>query len=213
MNSHALAGRSDLHIIRKLWHLLWGTSGLIAYFYFSMSVVSWGWICLAICLCGFTIDFLRFKKPAFNKQVIRVFGPIMRESELTSFSGLPFYALGISAAAFFYNENIALISICFLIYADPIASFFGVLFGKEMILPNKSLVGTLANFLTCYIITLVFILPLDISVIDMLIFATCGAIIGSVSELLSAFNIDDNLTIPMISGGALTIVNIFLKLF
>jgi dolichol kinase len=134
----------------------------------------------------------------------------MRESEESSFSGLPFYALGISLAGFFYSDSVALIAICFLIFSDPIASIFGVLYGKEMILPNRSLVGTLANFFSCYVITLIFIFPLNLNTMDMLIFTSACAIIGSVSELLGSFNIDDNLAIPVVSGAGISLVNAFM---
>jgi dolichol kinase len=128
-------------------------------------------------------------------------------------SGLPFYALGISLSLFFYKRELAVISIMFLVFSDPISSFFGVLYGKDKILPNKSLQGAVAGFFTCYLITLFYCMNVTEISSSLLIFAVLGGFIGSLSELVSAFNVDDNLTIPVLSGLGLTLVNYFIPLF
>jgi dolichol kinase len=46
---------------------------------------------------------------------------------------------------------------------------------------------------------------------NLLWFAILGGVIGSIAEMLSAFNIDDNLTIPVISGLGLTVLNYLFK--
>jgi dolichol kinase len=46
-----------------------------------------------------------------------------------------------------------------------------------------------------------------------LIFAVVAGVIGSLSELISAFNIDDNLTIPVVSGLGMTVLNHFVTVF
>src|SRR5690606_3213127 len=146
------------------------------------------------------------------KFVIRLMGPLMRKSEREGVSGLPFYALGISLSLLFYQPDLALISIMFLIFSDPVSSFFGVLYGKDKILPNKSLQGFVAGFFTCYLVSLFYLLNSGISSVNMLVFSLIAGIIGAGSELISAFNIDDNLTIPVISGLGLTILNHFLPI-
>jgi dolichol kinase len=47
----------------------------------------------------------------------------------------------------------------------------------------------------------------------LLIFAIVSGVIGSASELVSAFNIDDNLTIPVISGLGMTLLNKYVTVF
>ncbi|HLW56266.1 MAG TPA: phosphatidate cytidylyltransferase, partial [Bacteriovoracaceae bacterium] len=120
--------------------------------------------------------------------------------------------LGIALSLLFYQKDLALISIMFLIFSDPVSSFFGVLYGKDKILPNKSLQGFVAGFFTCYLVTLFYLLNLGQTSIDMLTFSLVAGLIGAGSELISAFNIDDNLTIPVISGLGLTILNHFLPI-
>ena len=134
-------------------------------------------------------------------------GPLMRKSEANGSSGLPFYALGISLSLFLFRENIALLSIMFLIFSDPISSYFGIRFGKDKILPNKSLQGSVAGFSACYLLTLLYTMGSSASAANIFIFAVIAGLIGSLSELVSAFGIDDNLTIPVLSGIGLTLIN------
>ncbi len=204
--------RSDLHIARKLWHMSTGVLGLILFYGSDQNTNFWGYGVLGIALLGFFTDYLRQKNPGFNKFVIRLMGPLMRKSEREGVSGLPFYALGISLSLLFYQPDLALISIMFLIFSDPVSSFFGVLYGKDKILPNKSLQGFVAGFFTCYLVSLFYLLNSGIGSVNMLVFSLVAGVIGAGSELISAFNIDDNLTIPVISGLGLTILNHFLPI-
>jgi dolichol kinase len=174
-----------------------------------MPVTTLRWIALAIAVVAFTTDFIRINSEAINTKVLSVLGPFMRDSEENSFSGFPFYALGIASSLFFYEEKIAVLSVIFLVFADPIASIIGITYGKDKILPNKSLQGTMAAFFTCAVISFVYILDSNAQGFDIVAFSVGCAIIGSISELFSAFNIDDNLTIPIISGGGISLLNLF----
>lgn len=208
-----LAGRSDIHILRKLWHMSTGSLGLYIYMNVLPERKLWGFITLAIAIIGFSTDILRMKNEKFNNLMIKFMGPLMRSSEKDGFSGLPFYALGVSLSLLLFKEKIALLAIMFLVFSDPISSFFGICFGKDKILPNKSLQGSLAGFCTCYLLTLFYILQSPASAANIFIYAVFAGLIGSFSELVSAFNIDDNLTIPVISGVGLTFMNYFLNVF
>ncbi len=44
-------------------------------------------------------------------------------------------------------------------------------------------------------------------------FAIVAGLIGAASELISAFNIDDNLTIPVLSGLGMTLLNHFVTVY
>lgn len=213
MNSEAMAGRSDLHILRKLWHILCGGLGILSYYYFEFPLEVYGWFAFIVALLGFGLDFLRLKRPQFNKLAFRFLGPILRKSEAQSFSGLPFYAIGVAISIYFYQKDIAILSIFFLVIADPMASMIGVAFGKENILPNKSFQGSLACFLTCYGIVTAYTWGMEGAGAGLIAFAFLAALSGAVAELFSAFNIDDNLTIPVVGGAGMTIVNELFHIF
>lgn len=205
--------RSDLHLLRKLWHI---TTGSIGLFFFTRSPQDqqfWAFVVLGIALAGFVMDISRARYPYMNHLVIKFMGPLMRRSEKEGVSGLPFYALGVSLALFFYTRDIAILSVMFLVFSDPLSSFFGVLYGKDKIMPNKSLQGAVAGFFTCYLITLFYTMNHVTLGNHILIYAVVAGLIGALSELVSAFNIDDNLTIPVLSGLGMTVLNHFVNVF
>lgn len=208
----ALARRSDLHLLRKTWHVLTGSAALYGYYTLDASKQDWAFVALVIGITGIILDIVRMKSESFNNLAVSILGPIMRQSEKDGFSGLPFYALGSSISLYLFQEKLAILSIFFLVFADPISSLFGILLGKDKILPNKSIQGSMAGFFTCYLITMLFLREHDVTSTNVLVYCVIAGIIGSLSELLSAFNIDDNLTIPVVSGLGLTVLNYFLPL-
>lgn len=205
--------RSDLHILRKLWHITTGSLCLFIFLRSGHPQLYWGHFTMAIALSGFLIDFLRKKNRVMNAVILKLMGPLMRRSEREGVSGLPFYALGCSLALYFYERDIAVLSIMFLVFSDPISSFFGVLYGKDKLLPNKSLQGAVAGFFTCYLISLFYTMNTSTIGTHILTFSIVAGIIGSTSELISAFNVDDNLTIPVLSGLGITILNYLIPVF
>lgn len=205
--------RSDLHILRKLWHISTGSLGLFVFLHSQHTQFFWACFILGIALTGFGIDLVRNRMAVVNTIVIRLMGPLMRRSEKEGVSGLPFYALGVSLSLFFYSRDIAVVSTMFLVFSDPLSSFFGVLYGKDKILPNKSLQGAVAGFFTCYLITLFYAMNTSTLGTHLLVFAIVAGVIGAASELVSAFNIDDNLTIPVLSGLGMTLLNKWVTVF
>jgi diacylglycerol kinase (CTP) len=126
---------------------------------------------------------------------------------------LPFYALGVGMSILLFDEKIAVLSILFLVFADPIASFVGVNFGRGQIMPNKSLEGTVAAFVTCNLLAIAYLYNSNLNDSRLIVFSIFAGVIGAISELASAFNIDDNLTIPVLSGAGLTAINMIFQVF
>lgn len=205
--------RSDLHLLRKLWHISTGSLALYLFMRSPQDQRFWAFIALGVAASGFAMDITRARFPKLNHLVIKFMGPLMRRSEKDGVSGLPFYALGVSLSLFFYGRDIALLSIMFLVFSDPLSSFFGVLYGKDKIMPNKSLQGAVAGFFTCYLVTLFYTMNNATLGNHILVFAVAAGIVGALSELVSAFNIDDNLTIPVLSGLGMTVLNHFVNVF
>jgi dolichol kinase len=204
--------RSDLHIARKIWHMATGLIGLAFYQKTKISTEAIATILLAFSAASFLFEFVRLKNEVVNQFALKLMKPVMRESERNSISGMPFYALGVSLSLFFFPEKLAVLSILFLIFADPIASFCGILFGRDKILPNKSLQGTIAAFSVCYIVTLVYGLIHTAPSMNLLVFSIVAGVIGAISELCSQF-VDDNLCIPVISGAGLFLLNFLVNVF
>lgn len=189
-----------------------GLTGLAFYYRSGLTVDTVATALLIFSACSFMVEYARLRNEKMNQFLMVFMKPIMRESEKNSVSGMPFYALGVSLSLFFFPERIAILSVLFLIFADPIASFCGILYGRDKILPNKSLQGTIAAFSVCYIVTLVYGLIHASPSMNLLIFSILAGIIGAVSELCSQF-VDDNLCIPVISGLGLFLINFLITVF
>lgn len=206
-----LPSRSTLHLARKFWHIGTGLLGLAIVEIFSLTQTQAAFILLAVAIVSLATDLIRMKNDAVNEIVLKLMGPFMRKSEVHSLSGVPFFAFGTSMTLFFFSRDIAFLSVLFLIFADPIASLIGILYGKDKFLPNKSIQGSAAGFMTCFIITLSYAgITLGLQT-EVFLFAIMAGMIGSVSEMASVV-VDDNLTIPLISGAGLTVLNYFLPI-
>lgn len=201
-----LLKRSDLHLLRKAWHIVTGLTGLAIYFSLDVPAKSVGQILLIFGLASIAFELLRLKVESVNKLVVTYMGLFMRESEKNSISGLPFYALGVGLSLTFFEEPIAIISTLFLVFSDPISSAFGIKFGTQKIYGNKSLEGSVAGFITCFIVVMVYGLLFFPVNINLFAFALIASTAGCFAELLST-KIDDNLMIPVVSGVAMTITN------
>lgn len=207
-----LPTRSTLHLARKFWHIGSGLFGLAIVEAFSLSQTEAALILLAIALISLSTDLLRIKFDHMNEMILKVMGPFMRKSEVHSLSGVPFFAFGTSMTLFFFSKDVAILSVLFLIFSDPIASLVGILYGKDNFLPNKSIQGSAAGFLTCMFIALSYGVFYHGFGVEVFLFALAAGMIGSISEMASVI-VDDNLTIPLISGAGITVINYFLPLF
>lgn len=212
-SSLKLAKRDDLHLARKAWHMCWGVLALSLYEYYGLSQRQFALICIGFSVVAFIFDYTRLYIPSINKLCFKYFGAFMREGEAKKITGIPFYALGMGLSLYFFSEKIALLSILYLIFSDPLSSLCGILFGKVKIIPNKSLEGSFAGFCVCYTLTLLYADHYGVNTDGLILFSLIAGVIGSFSELVSAFKIDDNLTIPVLSGLGLTLCNHFFQIF
>lgn len=203
-----LSSKGDLHIARKLWHISAGTIGLIAHFAFGASLEKIAYFSLTMALIGFTSDFLRMRSSGYNKLFIRLAKSFMRVEEKHKVTGLPFYALGAGLTLLLFNSHFALISIMFLVFADPLCSLVGNVYGTDHFLPNKSLEGTLTCFIICYAISFFYFKSIDITGKELVLFSLAGGFLGAISEMMSVLGIDDNLSLPLASGLGFSILNL-----
>lgn len=204
--------KSDLHILRKLWHILIGGSGVTLYYLSNIDIKTFAIGPAAIFIIAIVAETLRLKIPAVNRLALKVMGPFMRESEKNSASGLPFYALGCFLSMILLPEKIAVLSILFLVFADPISSMVGQKWGRDKIYKNKSLQGFMACFITCYVLATAYGLVFSSGGLNLVVFALLGGLVGALSELWSGA-IDDNLVMPISSGLGLWGINFFFPVF
>ncbi|MAE72868.1 MAG: hypothetical protein CL675_02145 [Bdellovibrionaceae bacterium] len=193
----SLKTKADLHIARKLWHM-GGVLSIIAV-YLNISRPDALALATSLTVFAFTVDFVRLRSEAINSIVVRVFGVFMRASERTSWSGASFLMLGVLVCVSLFEKRIALLALLFLAICDPAASYFGVKYGRDKLIGNKSLQGTAAAFLICTGLSAVYFSVNGFMIERLLIASLIAGLIGAFAELISIAQIDDNFTLPVLS--------------
>ena len=192
--------RSDLHLARKVFHASTGLMMILIYAFLldrSAAVLVLG-ILLGI---ASSLEYLRMQHPAVNQKILSLFSGIMRKSEASGASGVTFYLAAALIVVAIFPKPIALLSIAYLAFGDPLASVFGILYGDRSIRfsNGKSLIGTTAGVLTCFVLTFIFFMPLEFSWGQLWVLAIAGGLAGGTAENLP-LDIDDNFSIPVVSG-------------
>lgn len=205
--------RSDLHVARKVWHM--GIGVLVSMIYLAGCPRSSAVLILGMILAlDLVLESIRLRVPTMNEKVIRLWGPLMRQSETERFSGISYYLAAAILVIGIFPKPVAILSILYLACGDPIASLFGILYGKYGIRfkNGKTLVGTLAGIATCTLITLVFLNGMGLPLHQVLLLTLLGGCVGGSAELLP-LEIDDNFSIPLVSGFVLWFAFILLGKF
>ncbi|MBY0472067.1 SEC59/DGK1/VTE5 family protein [bacterium] len=203
LRSTRLAPRSNVHLARKIWHMSMGLMMAAIY----MSGMSRGAAILTLgaalaLVIGF--EMIRLRIPSLNEKVTRVLGPIMRSSEINQVSGIAYYISAVILSIAIFPKTIAILSVLYLAVGDPVASFVGITYGSKTprLADGKSLAGTAAGILACFLVGVIFLSSIGLSIPMTLLLAVIGGVSGGVAELLP-LEIDDNFSIPIVSGFAL----------
>lgn len=198
MQHHSLKVKSDLHLSRKIWHCVGISSMAIGYNILGHKL-SWMILLIATAVI-IPFDFIRQSRPRLNKLAVRVFGPLMRRHEFDSVSGVSFLLIGTLFLLSLNERHLITLTLLFLAFGDPLASFFGIRFGKDRILQNKTLQGTIAAFVVCTVIAGIYYYFNNLMIERLFIVAPISGLIGAVAELLPIGKLDDNLTFPVVAA-------------
>ena len=178
-------------IQRKITHLI-GLVIPILYHYadnkrfivVGLIFVTWLFLCLEI---------FRYVVPDFNSSFLKFLSPILRSHEKRGkVLGSTYFVLSSLLSVILFPQKIAVACITFLGLGDLFAAIIGKKWGRIRILSGKSLEGSLACFVTCFVVS---ILVIKIKPIVGLF----GAVAATAFELIP-IGIDDNLTVPLMSG-------------
>lgn len=200
--SSALKSRSDLHIARKAWHIL--SVGGMATTYILVPL----WQSLTLLIMAMVLfiglDFLRFLFPTLNAKLVYFTRAIIRESEVDQLAGTTFLLIGVAILVVFFPRPVVEVSLLFLAIADPLASFVGVKFGSIKLMGRKSLQGFLAASSACTLILVAYLfktgLHSQLHFQDLVMVSLIGGFAGGLAELLQIGKIDDNFSLPLLSG-------------
>ena len=197
-----LRARNDIHLARRLWHF----AGVMFIYllYSTVPAEKAKLTALALGLPIIAIDVTRLFVPKLNYSLTWMFRPFMRENERHRLSGLSFMLAGAALNILLFPRHVVFLALLFLAVADPMASFFGIRYGKDKLIGEKSLQGSLAAFATCFLLAMIYFYMMNLMQERLFIVCLLAGLIGAVSELMPVGKLDDNFVFPVLSGTLLT---------
>lgn len=199
--------RATKEIERKTFHLTGLTVPVtyaLALDYWNFTQLQFTYFAIAVTSVTWMIDLARLFVPGVreNMPLSRLF----RAHEENQLCGACFFSLGCTLAIALFPPAISMCSIAYLVFGDMSAALIGVSFGGEIAViklgraGKKSAEGSIAMFVVCSIIGIIFFRAAPVSEY----IAAFGATVATLVELYEPFGLDDNLTIPVCSSLALT---------
>ncbi len=132
----------------------------------------------------------------FESKFREFFFRFEREDAKNPFTGAMFFYIGCTIAFIFFPFPIASAACIMLAVGDSLSTLVGKKFGKHKI-GRKTFEGSLACFFGSFLAGIFFVNP---------VLSLAGAIASSLTELGS--RIDDNLTIPVVSGMVMFLISL-----
>ena len=181
-------------VFRKFVHI--ASSGIAILLYFHGKEVLLPYI-LAAAILFPILDYSRKYIPYLKTIYISLFGIITRPYEYQGLSGASWVFMGAGVTTYLFNEEVAVIALLVMSLSDSAAAIIGIKFGNTRLF-NKSLEGSLAFFITTYMI----IFYLSIASIPLTLITT---IIATAIELFSTPKLNDNILLPVATALILTL--------
>ena len=181
-------------LIRKIIHL--ATSALAFLYYYVDKPLMLG-ISLFLTAGFLFVDLLRMFSGQTEKYFHIIFSGLLRPREMRNdLTGATYLFAGISLTVLLFERHIAIASILVLTLSDMIAAIIGKRFGRNKI-GHKSVEGSIAFFISTVIIIWFVIKP------DIFLLLFISGLITFIEAV--PFFINDNLTIPLLSGLLMTV--------
>ena len=126
-----------------------------------------------------------------------------KTKEYQTFSSITLFLLGIFLSFLFFEKDIALLAVTYLIFGDFFSKFFGIHYGRIKIF-DKSLEGSLAHLTACLLVAFLATHYLEFS----RPIAILGALVATLVELLP-LRVNDNFSVPLLSAAVMTVFRVF----
>jgi diacylglycerol kinase (CTP) len=202
-----LKSRSDVHLARKIWHFT-GVMVIVGFYLVLSRPMALQVLTVVSALCIF-LDVYRLRSATVNRFVMTVAKHIMRDNEKTGSAGSTFLFIGVLIIVAIFPPSVVTLSLLFLAVADPIASYFGIRYGKDKLIGRKTLQGSMAAFFACTVVAAIYFFAQNMMTERILIVSILAGLIGAVAEVFPVGNLDDNLVLPVVSSCLLWVVYFF----
>ncbi len=149
-------------------------------------------------IVGFVaFEFYRWKHGIPLKEAEEIARPLLRPSERRGLGAHVYFSCSAFVSILFYPQSIATTAIMMLILGDGAAALVGIKWGEVRLRERRTLEGSLALFLVAFLVGLLMLSPK---------LALVGASGAVSAEFLP---INDNLSIPILAGLAMTLATYF----
>jgi len=174
---------------------------------YKQPTAKWGF--LALMVFSFAMEYFRQKSRRVNRLVLLVLLPFMRRHEIKGVAATTPLLVSVTFLIWTFPLSTVELALLFLAFADPLASMVGILFGKTKWLYGKSIEGSLAAAAVCSFVFYAFIWARLGMLSPSWSLVVMAGFIGAIAEALPIFNLDDNLTMPILSATGLWVLLFF----
>ncbi len=184
---------------RRIFHLIAATGTTLL----SLAIPQHPYLFLigAGALLGLAMEASRFRVGPLNRLFLLVFAPILKESEVSEISGATWFLVAAFFTFFFYGPEIALPCLLFVATGDPAAALIGAQ------LPGPRFRGKSPGGIIAFVATALgvwaIVCATGYGAWSLAVVIT--AVVASLVEFVPT-PVDDNLTVPLIGGGVMTLM-------
>jgi len=194
---------SQIPFSQELWRKATHLGAMIipgGYYLLALSKLQMLAVMIPIAVLMILIDISRLRNWSFwYRFACRIGGRMVRGHETAGdFTGATYILLSVCFTVAFYSRPIAVAALSFIIVGDTLAALIGRKFGRHWF-GRKSVEGSLGCLLGTVLVALL-VPELTLTV------ALVGAVVATVAEALST-KIDDNITVPILAGLAMTLLS------
>jgi dolichol kinase len=185
-------------LVRKATHM--GALSIpVGYHFLSLDKATALYIMVPIACLMVAIDVARLRNRGFWRNVAGpLAGRMVRGHEVAGdFTGATYILISACLTIGLYEKHIAIAALAFIVVGDTFAALIGRKLGRHWF-GRKSVEGSLGCLLGTVIVA-VLAPGLTLAV------ALTGAVVATITEALSA-GIDDNISVPIVSGLAMTLL-------
>lgn len=184
--------------LRKVYRLLGLLVPLLYYSYGRTLVL---WLTAVVGIVMLLVDIRRLTNAKFNWWMFKHVHWLLKKKERYRISGMTAFLAGSFLAVLLFRTEVAIAAVTFSVFGDAFAEFIGSSYGRIKTFGSKTLEGSIACFVSCWITG--FVLSHFIA-LSFLQFFT-GAFIAAVTEAVST-KVDDNFTMTVLSAAAMQVL-------
>jgi dolichol kinase len=205
--SAAVPSHRPTNYARSLMHFTSAAVGCVSVACFPSRFTQLA-IAISFFTYAWTMEASRRISPKINAHLMRLYGSVAHPHEHFRVNSGTWFATALVLLAAFASRPGMMAGLAVLGVADPVAALVGRRWGKHTLRAGRSLEGTLAFFASGMLAAIVGLAIVGAGPAGRIVTsAALAALAGAIAELVTK-KLDDNLTIPVAVGAALTLATL-----